>query len=153
MSESLKAGQFPVLNRSINGKLFVQHSQSLPQRVTLPSGEVAETGFVKATGPNAINLYALCQNNGRSKTLSIKAIAYIDEGDNLVVHDVKRMAPAVLNDPAYVAKGKAKIEIGHVTKLCGLRWGFHLQLDPKTGNCTIEVDRESPIVGLKLQFD
>jgi hypothetical protein len=153
MSESLNAGQFPVLHRSSNGALFVQHQQSLPQRVTLPSGDVVETGFVKVTGVDAIDLYALCQNNGRSKSLSIKAIVYIDEGDNLKVHDVKRMAPALLSDPAYVTKGKAKIEIGHVTKLCGLRWGFNLQLDPATGKCTIEVDRESPIVGLKLQFD
>lgn len=153
MSESLNAGQFPVLHRSTNSKYFVMHQQSFPQRVTLPDGSVAETGFVKATGTESIDLYTLCQNNGRSKTLSIKAIAYIDEGDNLCVHDVKRMAPAVLNDPAYVAKGKAKIEIGHVTKICGLRWGFNLQLDPKTGYCTIEVDRESPIIGLKLQFD
>jgi hypothetical protein len=153
MTEQLNAGQFPVLQRTSNGKYFVQHKQSLPQRVSLPNGETVETGFVKVTGTESVNLYALCQNNGRSQSLSIKAIAYIDEGDNLQVHDVKRMAPAVLNDPAYGSKGAAKIEIGHVTKICGLRWGFNLKLDPKTGYCTIEVDRESPIVGLKLQFD
>ncbi|WDS62078.1 hypothetical protein [Pseudomonas phage D6] len=153
MSEKLNPGQFPVLQRNNNTQLFVQHQQSMPQRVTVPSGEVVETGFVKITGETPIDLYALCQNDGNSATLSIKQIAYIDEGDNLRFHDVSRMAPAELRNPAYVSKGKARIEIGHVTKLLGLRWGFNLTLDPKTGACTIYVDRESPIVGLKLQFD
>jgi hypothetical protein len=153
MSEKLSPGQFPVFQRNSNAQLFVQHQQSMPQRVSLPSGDIVETGFVKVTGEESIDLYALCQNDGRSKTMSIKAIAYIDKGDNLQVHSVTRMAPVVLQDPAYVSKGVAKIDIGHVTKLVGLRWGFHLTLDPKNGQCTIHVDRESPIVGLKLQFD
>jgi hypothetical protein len=153
MSEKLSPGQFPVLQRNTNGHLFVQHQQSMPQRVSLPSGDIVETGYVKVTGDEPVDLYALCQNNGKSKTLSVKAIAYIDRGDNLQVHNITKMAPTVLQDPAYVSKGKAKIEIGHVTKLCGLRWGFHLVLDPTTGYCTIHVDRESPVVGLKLQFD
>ncbi|QBJ02891.1 hypothetical protein MZD04_gp365 [Pseudomonas phage Psa21] len=153
MSEKLNAGQFPVLQRNNNANLFVQHQQSMPQRVTLPNGDLAETGYVKVTGSESIDLYALCQNNGNSKTLSVKAIAYVDEGDNLQVHPIARMKPSELKDPAYTAKGKTLIEIGHVTKLVGLRWGFNLKLDPKTGYCTISVDRESPIVGLKLQFD
>lgn len=153
MSEKLNAGQFPVFQRTNNAKLFVQHSQSMPQRVSLPSGDIVETGFIKVTGEESIDLYALCQNDGRSKTLSVKAIAYIDDGDNLCVHNITRMAPTALRDPAYISKGIARIEVGHVTKLCGLRWGFTLTLDPSTGNCSIHVDRESPIVGIKVQFD
>jgi len=153
MSEKLNPGQFPVLQRNNNAQLFVQHAQSMPQRVILPSGEVVETGFVKITDKDPIDLYALCQNDGKSVTLAVKQIAYIDAGDNLCVHDISRMKPTELGDPAYVSRGKARIEIGHVTKLCGLRWGFILTLDPTTGYCTIHVDRESPIVGLKLQFN
>lgn len=153
MSEKLNAGQFPVLQRQSNLGSFVTHPQCMPQRVELPSGDVVETGFVKVTGEDHVDLYALCQNNGKAKTLSVKAIAYIDDGDNLCVHQLTNRAPTDLRDPAHVRNGKARVEIGHVTKLCNLRWGFNLAVDPLTGYCTIEVDRESPIVGLKLQFD
>ena len=153
MSEKLNAGQFPVLQRPATLKHFVQHQQSLPQRVKLPSGDLAETGYLKITGEEKFNLYAVCQNDGRSKTLSIVSIAYIDEGDNLQTMPVSRMAPIALHDTAYVSKGKAEIVVGYITKVCGLRWGFTFKLNPVTGDCTIETDNESPIVGLKLQFN
>lgn len=153
MIENLNAGQFPVLQRSANVEHFVSHQQSMPQRVALPDGTLAETGFVKVTGEQTINLYALFQNDGRSQHLSVKSIAYIDEGDNLRVHELSNRAPTDIRDPAHVRQGKASVEIGHVTKLCGLRWGFILKFDPANGECTIDVDQDSPIVGLKLQFD
>lgn len=152
MLEQLKPGQFPVMQRNINENLFVVHQQSMPQRVAMVDG-AAETGFVKVTGEDNIDLYALCQNAGNARTLSVKAIAYIDDGDNLLVHELTNRAPTDIRDPAHVRNGKALVEIGHVTKLCGLRWGFVLKFDPQTGYCNIHVDRESPIVGLKLQFD
>uniref|UniRef100_A0AB39CCD5 Uncharacterized protein n=1 Tax=Pseudomonas phage RVTF4 TaxID=3236931 RepID=A0AB39CCD5_9VIRU len=153
MIEKLNPGQFPVLQRPSSVAHFVQHSQSMPQRVEIPGGDLAETGFVKVTGEKSVDLYALCQNDGRAKTLSVKAIAYVDEGDNLRIHELTNRAPTDLRDPAHTRNGKARVEIGHVTKLCNLRWGFNLVIDPLTGYTTIEVDRESPIVGLKLQFD
>lgn len=149
MSEKLNVGQFPVM-QTTNRSKFVQHQQSMPQRVELPDGEFSETGYIKITDDQSIDLYALCQNNGDAQKLSIKAIVYIDEGDNLQVHDITRMAPVVLNDTAYV---DGIIQIGHVTKLCGLRWGFNVTFNKNTGAFQIEVDKESPIVGLKLQFD
>lgn len=153
MSEKLSAGQFPVLQRPATLKHFVQHHQSLPQRVSLPAGGLAETGYLKMTGETVFNLYEVCQNNGKSVKLSLKALAYIDEGDNLKDLPITRMAPIMLQDSAYVRNGKAEIVVGYITKICGLRWGFTFKLNPVTGECTIETDRESPIVGLKIQFD
>lgn len=153
MSEKLNAGQFPLLQRGRNLSQFVSHVQSMPQRVSLPSGEIVETGYVKVTGEESIDLYGLCQNDGHSQKLSIKALAYIDEGDNLRDLPITKLSPVNLQDPAYGKVGKAKIVIGYVTKVCGLRWGFELTLDPLTGQCSIHTDRDSPIVGVKLQFD
>lgn len=152
MSEKLNAGQFPVLQRPATLKHFVQHQQSMPQRVSLPSGDLVETGYLKITGEEKFNLYAVCQNDGRSKQLKITSIAYIDEGDNLLTLPITKMAPIELQDSAYVSKGKAEITIGYITKVCGLRWGFTFKLNPVTGDCSIETDQESPIVGLKIQF-
>lgn len=152
MSNKLRAGQFPVLQRGINDNLFVRHQQSMPERIELPSGEKAETGYVKVTNGQKIDIYALCQNDGKSKTLSIRSLVYIDEGDNLCVHEIKKMAPIELGDPAYVSKTGAKITVGYVSKLCGLRWGFTLHLNPVTGEFDVETDIESPVVGIKIQF-
>jgi len=153
MTEKLNAGQFPILQRRSNSALFVSHQQLMPQRVELPGGDLAETGFVKVTTDDHVDLYALCQSSGKPKTISVKAIAYVDDGDNLLVHELSNRAPTELNDPAHLRGGKVKIEIGHVTKLNNLRWGFHLCIDPETGYTTIHVDQDSPIVGLKLQLD
>lgn len=152
MSEKLSAGQFPVLHRGKTHHHFVQHQQALPQRVVLPTGDLVETGYLRVTGEQTFNLYELCQNNGKSEKLVIQNIAYIDDGDNLCDTPVVKLAPIKLNDPAYVSGRSAKIVVGYTTKICGLRWGFILTLDPRSGVCSIATDQESPIVGLKVQF-
>jgi len=152
MSEKLNPGQFPIMRRGFNDARFVRHSQSMPSKVTLPSGELVETGYLKVTDGETYDLYSLCQNDGNSAKLAITELVYIDEGDNLCVHPIKHLAPVLLADPAYVAKGKAGIVIGYVTKLCGLRWGFVMKLDPTTGRFSLETDLESPVVGIKIRF-
>lgn len=159
MIEKLNAGQFPVLQRDINEDRFVKHWRKLPTFVELPDGDRAETGYIRVSErydgvakPEFFDLFGLCQNNGKSEKLTIQSLVYVDEGDNLCEHVIKHLAPVVLADPAYVSNGKASISIGYVTKVCGLRWGFVLKLDPRTGQCTIDTDLESPILGIKLKF-
>jgi hypothetical protein len=153
MVEKLKVGQFPIKLKT-NSNLFVQHQQSMPQRVETAEGALAETGFLALTKNGPINLFSVCQYFGVAKLLKIKQIAYIDEGDNLQVHELTKMAPIELQNPAYASPASVEypVHVGFTTKLCELRWGFVVKLNQKTGQCLIETDKDSPIVGIKVEL-
>jgi hypothetical protein len=150
MIEKHMPGMFPVFNRDTNGELFVQHSQSMPQRVE-SNGEIALTGYLKLSEAG-VKLYDICQLGKIPSKLYLKELAYVDDGDNLKIHPLNKMAVIELSDKAYNVGNERIVKTGFVTKLNGLRWGFNLEFNINTGLCKITSDKESPVVGLKLHF-
>lgn len=150
--EVLKGGQFPILTAGTK-ELFVKHTQSMPMFYHVPDHGRVETGYLKITDTEPFNLFSVCQSTN-AKKLAILELVYVDEGDNLKVHSCVKLAKINLADPAYkVSNTGYPIVYGHTTKLCNKRWGFVLSLDPKTGNCLIRTDKESPIIGLKIRLE
>lgn len=138
-------GSFPIFRNEVDTPLL-QHPQVPLQTVRTETG-VALTAPLRADG-TSFNLYNLYNKpKSPNNKIHMTKVYYVDPEHNVQSLDIPNSSPVVLD-----SQGAKELVIGYVSKINNLRWGFNVYINVNTGMSRIEVDHESPIIGVELKL-